>query len=110
VRSISCGSMVTISATLTERKAKLRKLRRRSGDGIQYVEHAEGDGGEIEMYQIAWKLRLEGMVSKRLTAPTSPGRASLVEQGAETEVGGLYADRGGGVVVPTRGRRAASAL
>jgi hypothetical protein len=29
------------------RKAALRKLLRRSGEGIQYVEHTEGDGEEI---------------------------------------------------------------
>jgi ATP-dependent DNA ligase len=40
---------------------------RRSGDGIQYVKQAEGDGGE--MYEAACRLGLEGIVSKRLTAP-----------------------------------------
>jgi bifunctional non-homologous end joining protein LigD len=42
-----------------------------SADGIEYVEHAEGDGGE--MYEAACKLDLEGIVSKRLTAPYKSG-------------------------------------
>ena len=42
-----------------------------SREGIQYVEHAEGDGGE--MYEAACKLGLEGIVSKRLTAPYKSG-------------------------------------
>jgi bifunctional non-homologous end joining protein LigD len=50
-----------------ERKAALRKLLRRSRDGIQYVEHTEGDGEE--MFQAACKLGLEGIVSKRVDAP-----------------------------------------
>ncbi len=56
---------------LSERKGRLRKLLRRSGQGIQYVEHVEGDGGE--MYEAACKLGLEGIVSKRLTAPYKSG-------------------------------------
>jgi ATP-dependent DNA ligase len=39
----------------------------RRSHGIQYVEHTEGDGAE--MYEAACKLELEGIVSKRLTAP-----------------------------------------
>ncbi len=56
---------------LSGRKAKLRKLLQRSTGGIQYVEHAEGDGAE--MYEAACKLELEGIVSKRLTAPYKSG-------------------------------------
>ena len=55
------------------RKAALRKLLRRSGEGIQYVEHTEGDGEEI--FQAACKLGLEGIVSKRLDAPYRSGPA-----------------------------------
>ena len=43
----------------------------RSREGIQYVEHVEGDGGE--MYDAACKVGLEGIVSKRLTAPYESG-------------------------------------
>jgi len=56
-----------------ERKAVLRKLLRRSRDGIQYVEHTEGDGEE--MFQAACKLGLEGIVSKRIDAPYRSGPA-----------------------------------
>src|SRR5262249_2916974 len=50
-----------------ERKAMLRKVLRGTGTGIQYVEHTEGDGAE--MFEAVCKLGLEGMVSKKLTAP-----------------------------------------
>jgi bifunctional non-homologous end joining protein LigD len=50
-----------------EREAALRKLLKHEPDGIQYVEHTEGDGGA--MFDAVWRLGLEGVVSKRLTAP-----------------------------------------
>jgi bifunctional non-homologous end joining protein LigD len=53
------------------RKAALRKVLKRTRRGIQYVEHTEGDGGE--MFRAVCKLGLEGMVSKRLTAPYRSG-------------------------------------
>ncbi len=56
---------------LSERKAKLRKMLRRAAEGIQYVEHAEGD--RDAMYEAVCKLELEGIVSKRLTAPYKSG-------------------------------------
>jgi bifunctional non-homologous end joining protein LigD len=55
---------------LIERKAALRKLLRRQG-GIQYVEHINGDGDEI--FTAVCKLGLEGIVSKKLTAPYRSG-------------------------------------
>jgi ATP-dependent DNA ligase len=54
-----------------ERKAMLRKVLRRTRNGIQYVEHTEGDGAE--MFKAACKLGLEGMVSKKLDAPYRSG-------------------------------------
>jgi bifunctional non-homologous end joining protein LigD len=51
---------------LSERKTALRKLLKRSKDGIQYVEHTEGDGEE--MFAAVCKLGLEGIVSKRPTS------------------------------------------
>jgi len=45
----------------------LRKSRR----GIQYVEHAEGDGAK--MLKAICKLGLEGIVSKKLDAPYKSG-------------------------------------
>jgi bifunctional non-homologous end joining protein LigD len=56
---------------LSERKGKLERLLRRSRDGIQYVEHLEGDGDNV--FEAACNLGLEGIVSKRLTAPYKSG-------------------------------------
>ena len=47
-------------------------LHSRSRRGIQYVEHTEGDGGE--MFKAVCKLGLEGnIVSKKLDAPYKSG-------------------------------------
>jgi bifunctional non-homologous end joining protein LigD len=54
-----------------ERKAALRKALQRTRRGIQYVEHTEGDGGE--MFKAICKLGLEGIVSKKLNAPYKSG-------------------------------------
>jgi bifunctional non-homologous end joining protein LigD len=55
----------------SERKPVLRKVLRRTRRGIQYVEHTEGDGGE--MFKAVCKLGLEGIVSKKLDAPYRSG-------------------------------------
>jgi len=55
----------------SERKAALRKVLMRTKRGIQYVEHTEGDGGE--MFKAVCKLGLEGIVSKKLNAPYRSG-------------------------------------
>jgi bifunctional non-homologous end joining protein LigD len=57
---------------LIERKKALRWVLRRSHGGIQYVEHNEGDGGE--MFKAICKLGLEGIVSKKLNSPYRSGR------------------------------------
>jgi bifunctional non-homologous end joining protein LigD len=54
-----------------ERKAVLKKVLKRTRRGIQYVEHTEGDGGE--MFNAVCKLGLEGIVSKKLDAPYKSG-------------------------------------
>ena len=56
---------------LIERKAALSKLLIRSRNAIQYVEHAEGHGDK--MFAAVCDLGLEGIVSKRLTAPYRSG-------------------------------------
>jgi bifunctional non-homologous end joining protein LigD len=56
---------------LSERKAALRKLLKRSKGGIQYVEHSGGDGAE--MFAAVCKLGLEGIVSKKINAPYRSG-------------------------------------
>jgi ATP-dependent DNA ligase len=60
---------------LTERKLALRKLLRRSRGGIQYVEHAEGDGDK--MFEAACRLGLEGIVSKRVASPYRSGPSKV---------------------------------
>ena len=56
---------------LIERKNALRWVLRKARGGIQYVEHAEGEGAV--MFAAACKLGLEGIVSKRLTSPYRSG-------------------------------------
>jgi len=55
----------------SERKAALRKILKRTRRGIQYVEHAEGDGRQ--MFKAVCKIGLEGIVSKKLNAPYRSG-------------------------------------
>jgi bifunctional non-homologous end joining protein LigD len=59
---------------LGERKAQLKELleARNKAKQIQYVEHFEADGDTI--LQSAAKLSLEGIVSKKLSAPYHSGR------------------------------------
>ncbi len=56
---------------LMVRKQKLRKLLARTRDGIQLVKHVEMDGDAA--FKAACDLGLEGIVSKRLTAPYRSG-------------------------------------
>jgi bifunctional non-homologous end joining protein LigD len=56
---------------LSERKAILRKLLRRTNGGIQYVEHVEGDGAK--MFAAACKVGSEGIVSKWLSGTYRSG-------------------------------------
>jgi len=56
---------------LIERKKELRWVLRNARDGIQYVEHTDGDGAE--MFAAVCKLDLEGIVSKRLTSVYKSG-------------------------------------
>lgn len=57
--------------SLIERKKELRWVLRKAREGIQYVEHSEGDGAE--MFAAICKLGLEGIVSKRLTSVYKSG-------------------------------------
>ena len=67
----SPGYAVVRREPFSERKAVLRKVLRRTRRGIQYVEHTEGDGGE--MFEAVCKLGLEGIVSKKVDAPYRSG-------------------------------------
>jgi bifunctional non-homologous end joining protein LigD len=56
---------------LGERKKKLAKLLARVPAGNQFNEHTDEDGGTV--FRHACKLGLEGIVSKRLSAPYRSG-------------------------------------
>ena len=58
-----------------QRKAAMHKALQRTRRGIQYVEHTEGDGGE--MFKAVCKLGLEGIVSKKLDAPYRSGPSKV---------------------------------
>jgi bifunctional non-homologous end joining protein LigD len=81
---------------LRERKARLRELldarrpTKRSGT-IRYVEHFEADGEDV--LESAKKLSLEGIISKKLSAPYRSGRSenwtkSKSRAGQEVVLGG----------------------
>jgi len=57
--------------SLAERKKRLARLLAKPRDGIEYVEHLEGDGRRI--FKHAGKLGLEGIVSKRVDMPYRSG-------------------------------------
>ncbi len=57
---------------LSARKARLEKLLKRQDSRLRYVEHF-ASGGEAVL-QSACRMNLEGIVSKRLTAPYRSGR------------------------------------
>ncbi len=61
-------------APLEARKGKLEKLLAR-GDGIRFSEHLDGDGATI--FAHAYKLGLEGIVSKRWDLPYRSGRCKV---------------------------------
>jgi bifunctional non-homologous end joining protein LigD len=56
---------------LSERRAKLARLLARASAGIVFNEHTDEDGALV--FRHACKLGLEGIVSKRLTAPYRSG-------------------------------------
>jgi bifunctional non-homologous end joining protein LigD len=68
------GQGQDIRRSLFERKAKLRKLLDDAGDQplIKYVTHLEMDGKEV--IKAACEMKLEGIISKRVSAPYVSGR------------------------------------
>ena len=58
---------------LLERKARLAKLIAQVRDGIEFVEHIEGDGADI--FRAACKLGHEGVVAKRKDLAYESGRS-----------------------------------
>jgi ATP-dependent DNA ligase len=59
------------SLALLDRKAKLAKLLVRSRSGIVFNDHTDDDGAAI--FEQACRMGLEGIVSKRLSAPYRSG-------------------------------------
>jgi bifunctional non-homologous end joining protein LigD len=59
--------------SLLERKHRLRRLLARRDKGPQFVDHIEGDGGEV--FDGAVRLGLEGIVSKRIDSVYRAGRS-----------------------------------
>lgn len=58
---------------LDERKRRLQHLISKVRDGIEYIEHIEGDGDKI--FDHACKLRHEGIIAKRVDRPYESGRS-----------------------------------
>jgi bifunctional non-homologous end joining protein LigD len=54
---------------------RLKALLGRQDDGLQFVEHLEGDGAEI--FEAACRLGLEGIVSKRADSAYKAGRSKM---------------------------------
>jgi hypothetical protein len=89
---------------LVERKAKLARLLARPLVGIVCNDHTAEDGPTV--FRIACKMGLEGIVSKRLTAPYQSGAsrdwvasASSVKRAARPSAG-LRRGRMSGMFVP----------
>jgi bifunctional non-homologous end joining protein LigD len=76
---------------LSERRAKLARLLARASTGIVFNEHTDEEGAVV--FRHACKLGLEGIVSKRLTAPyhSGPSRDWIVCYAAQPE--GSHVDR-----------------
>src|ERR1700730_9722738 len=66
---------VISAAPLRERKERLRDLLSNAGAPVQYSDHQVGRGSEF--YARACELSLEGIHSKRVDAPDSPGDRGL---------------------------------
>jgi bifunctional non-homologous end joining protein LigD len=58
---------------LEERKRRLQYLVSKVRDGIEFVDHIEGDGADI--FKAACKLGHEGIVAKRKDLPYESGRS-----------------------------------
>jgi bifunctional non-homologous end joining protein LigD len=69
---------------LIERKRRLRRLLARRDDGLQFVDHLEGDGDEI--FDCACRLGLEGTVSKRADPVCRAGPSLKIKNGAHPSI------------------------
>jgi bifunctional non-homologous end joining protein LigD len=75
------------NAPLTDRKAALRAILAAHGDSsrVRYSEHLEGEGETV--FRAAGRLGLEGIVSKRRSAPYRSGRTKAWVKVKSTELG-----------------------
>jgi bifunctional non-homologous end joining protein LigD len=76
---------------LSERKGKLEGLLRRSTDGIQYVEHLEGEGDEV--FEAACETRSGRDRLQAADCALQVRPVQVVDQGPQSEVVGVSADR-----------------
>jgi hypothetical protein len=67
---------------LVERTKRLTRLLVRPRDGIEYVEHLQGDGRRI--FEHACRLGLEGIVSKRVDMAYRPMNEKDYQEAADT--------------------------
>ena len=95
------------AAPLKDRKAALAKILAAHGDNrrIRYSDHIEGDGETV--FRAAGRLGLEGIVSKRLSAPYQSGRSNNWVKIKYTEHGEFVI---AGFVTSTASKRAVGAL
>lgn len=82
---------------LIERKRALKKLLQRGSDSLRYADHVDGRGGEL--WKEACRLGLEGVISKRRSAPHRAGRGldwrkSKCTQRQEFVIGGFTDPKG----------------
>jgi hypothetical protein len=89
VHSISCGWSDDMRVPLSDRKAALSKLLRKSGSGIQYVAHCDLDGQEA--FAAACELGIEGIV-KAADGALQVRAVQKLDQGAKSEVAGQSED------------------
>ena len=95
------------AAPLKDRKAALAKILAAHGDTsrIRYSDHIEGEGDAV--FRAAGRLGLEGIVSKRLSAPYQSGRSNNWVKIKATERGEFVI---AGFVTSTVSKRAIGAL
>jgi bifunctional non-homologous end joining protein LigD len=60
---------------VTERKERLGTLLANTAPSLHYSDHVAGQGPAF--YEKAWAMRVEGIVSKRIDAPYTPGNRGL---------------------------------
>jgi ATP-dependent DNA ligase len=68
----------TAELPLIQRKARLQRLFKKEIGGLRYSEHVAGDGPTFRAH--AWKLGLEGAISKRADRPYAPRRSWALGQ------------------------------